>query len=116
MLLEIIIYQTSSGHKPFSKWFEALKDTKAKSLILNKLDRVKQGNFGDTKPISNGVRELRLHISPGYRIYYAKEGNKIILLLCGGTKSKQQNDIAKAIRYLSDFKIRGSVNDKNKKN
>jgi putative addiction module killer protein len=102
----IEIYQTSVGKKPFERWFDKLKDVKVKALIFDRLDRIKLGNFGDTKCIGDGVSELRFHRSPGYRVYYAKSGIKIILLLCGGAKDTQPKDINLAKQYLLDFKSR----------
>lgn len=106
MNYQIKIYQTASGKKPFDQWFEKLKDIKIKALIFDRLDRIKLGHLGDAKYLGGGVSELRFHISPGYRLYYAIEGTKIILLLCGGVKGTQQNDIAKAKKYFQDFKSR----------
>ena len=113
MSYQILFYQTSSGKILFDEWFEKLKDIKAKTLILERLDRITLGNLGDTKLVSNGVNELRLHFGPGYRLYYAKSGTKIIVLLCGGTKKAQQKDINVAIKFLLDFKTRKQSNAKN---
>ena len=74
---------------------------------MTRLDRLKLGNFGDCKTISDGVSELRIHYGPGIRIYYAKTGNKVILLLCGGDKGSQKKDIDKAKEYLKDYQSRG---------
>ena len=74
----------------FSKWLKELKDTKGKVAILRRLKRVQVGHFGDTKPITEDIKELRFTTGPGYRVYYAINGNKIILLLVGGDKSSQK--------------------------
>ncbi|MCF7799538.1 type II toxin-antitoxin system RelE/ParE family toxin [Candidatus Babeliales bacterium] len=103
---KIEIYQDTKGKKPFDQWFEKLKNFKAKTVILGRLDRIKIGNLGDSKLIGDGVSELRFHIGPGYRLYYAKIGTKIIVLLCGGAKSSQSKDIKLAKQYLLDFKLR----------
>ncbi|WP_456300610.1 type II toxin-antitoxin system RelE/ParE family toxin [Thioalkalivibrio paradoxus] len=71
-----------------------------------RLQRLAAGNPGDVKPIGGGVSELRLQFGAGYRIYLSQQGATWILLLCGGDKSSQQRDIAKAQRYLEDWKAR----------
>lgn len=77
-----------------------------------RLDRLKLGNFGDCKTLQEGVSELRIHYGPGIRIYYGKIGNRIVLLLCGGDKDSQDNDINKAKEYLKDYQSRGLHNGK----
>jgi putative addiction module killer protein len=81
---------------PFLKWFNDLgvRDMK---IIDGRLFRVKSGNYGDCKSVGNGIQELRFH--QGYRIYFSEVGNTIVLLLCGGDKSSQEKDIAKAREY-----------------
>jgi|SaaInlLV_10m_DNA_2_1039722.scaffolds.fasta_scaffold235678_1 putative addiction module killer protein len=74
--------------------------------MLRRLDRLMLGHYGDHKHISRGIYELRLHQSPGYRIYYGELGDAIVVLLVGGTKRRQQRDIEKADQYWSDFKER----------
>jgi putative addiction module killer protein len=83
----------------FDKWLEGLKDDAAKARILTRIRAAEAGNFGDTKPVGEGVSEMRIHVGPGYRVYYCRRGNVIYLLLCGGDKSTQSKDIrsAKAI-------------------
>lgn len=80
----------------FRKWESKLKDKQAKALIAARLFRLANGLAGDVKPIGEGVSELRIHHGKGYRVYFKKTGNTIILLLCGGDKSTQQQDIRKA--------------------
>ena len=106
MTYQIEMYQTLAGKKPFAQWFDTLKDAKAKALILDRLDRVKLGNFGDTTYVGDGVSELRFHSGPGYRLYYTKSGTQIVVLLCGGAKGTQPKDIKLAKQYLADFKLR----------
>ena len=74
--------------------------------LLRRLDRVRQGNFGDFKHIGDGVYELRIDYGPGYRVYYGKDGNRIVLLLIGGDKSTQRRDIGTAVTYLQDYEER----------
>jgi putative addiction module killer protein len=80
----------------FDTWLRKLKDVRGKARIIRRLDRLTQGNPGDVRPIGKGLWELRLDVGPGYRVYYLKDGDTLILLLCGGDKSTQQKDIDKA--------------------
>ena len=80
----------------FDKWTAKLKDRQAAMAIALRLARVASGNFGNTKIIGDGVSELRIFVGPGYRIYYTIRNNEIVILLCGGDKSSQQNDIKQA--------------------
>lgn len=90
----------------FRKWREKLKDKRARSLIASRLARLACGYFGDTKPlVGQGISELRIDSGPGYRIYFRKRGDTIIVLLCGGDKSTQARDIETAKR-LADWSER----------
>lgn len=80
----------------FDSWIDALRDTRAKSKIQARIRRMKNGNFGDIEPVGDGFSEMRIHEGKGYRVYLKSHGKIIIVLLCGGDKSTQQNDIAKA--------------------
>jgi putative addiction module killer protein len=80
----------------FKKWMKKLKDSIAKAHIDRRIDRLARGNAGDTKPIGEGCSEMRIDYGPGYRVYYKNTGQEIIIILCGGDKSTQQEDIAKA--------------------
>lgn len=80
----------------FSKWLKKLKDIKGKVSIIRRIDRAKNGNFGDYKFIADDIYELRVTTGPGYRVYYTKKDDEIIILLLGGDKSSQSDDIAKA--------------------
>jgi len=77
----------------FEKWLLSLRDRKAIKIIVTRLNRLTIGHFGDVKPVGNGISELRIHYGAGYRVYFQKQGKKIILLLCGGDKDSQQRDI-----------------------
>ena len=80
----------------FKKWFGSVKDKRAKARIDVRIKRVSLGNFGDVEPVGNGVSELRIDYGAGYRVYFVKRGNIIVILLCGGDKSTQSKDIQKA--------------------
>lgn len=82
----------------FDEWLTKLKDRAGRLRILKRLDRLANGNPGDVKSVGGGVWELRLDVGPGYRVYYAHDGEVLVLLLCGGDKSTQQHDIDKAHR------------------
>jgi len=86
----------------FSLWLDRLKDVKGKVAILRRINRIKQGNFGDHKRIDTDVWELRLMQGPGYRIYYTVHRQQVVLLLLGGDKSSQQNDIKQAKIILKE--------------
>lgn len=106
MEFEVEIYETSRGKRPFDTWFEDIREYNSRAKILTRIDRLKVGNFGDCKSVGDHVCELRIHYGPGFRIYYSKIGNKLILLLCGGNKSSQTKDINKAKEYLEDYQNR----------
>lgn len=93
---------TQDGARPFAKFFKALKDERAKALIRTRIRRIEEsGNFGDHKSVGSGVFELRIDHGPGYRIYYAQRAADKTLVLLGGTKARQEADIAKAKRLWS---------------
>lgn len=77
----------------FSKWYDMLKDARARAKINLRIEQVKLGNFGDFKFVDEGIYEMRVHYGPGYRIYYTKKDDVVVLLLAGGDKSTQQKDI-----------------------
>ena len=81
----------------FADWLDGLRDRKARARILVRIERLAAGNPGDVKPVGSGVSELRVDHGPGYRIYFVRKGDIVIVRLCGGTKSSQRKDIALAI-------------------
>jgi len=81
----------------FDSWFSNLKDRTAKARIQARIDRVEEGNFGDCQPVGEGVSEMRIHTGPGYRIYFKQVGMEIFVLLAGGNKATQQQDIKGAL-------------------
>jgi len=80
----------------YKKWIDGLRDNRARYKILTRIKRLEEGNPGDVGPVGEGISELRIHYGPGYRVYYKDTGKEIIILLCGGDKSTQQEDIARA--------------------
>jgi putative addiction module killer protein len=83
-----------------------LADARAQAKIATRINRLAAGNFGDCKPLRQGLSELRIDWGPGYRVYYAMIGGECVLLLCGGDKRKQSADIDRALEYLKDYKER----------
>lgn len=90
----------------FDRWLRKLKDRRAAARVLVRIDRL-AGNPGDVKPVGEGISELRIAYGPGYRVYYLQEGQRLIVLLCGGDKSSQQKDIDEAKRIAADWKSHG---------
>src|SRR5258708_169588 len=87
----------------FRKWRLRLTDHRARAIIASRLDRLAQGHAGDVEAVGGGVSELRIHYGPGYRVYFQKQGNTIIVLLCGGDKSTQAKDIRAAKRLAEEW-------------
>lgn len=99
-------YVAADGSEPFTDWLRELRDRSARARIETRLARVALGNFGDSKPVGEGVHELRIDHGPGYRVYYARHGLAVVLLLVGGDKRTQAGDIARAVTFWHDFKRR----------
>ncbi|MEI5666067.1 type II toxin-antitoxin system RelE/ParE family toxin [Bosea sp. CCNWLW174] len=87
----------------FSTWLEDLRDNAAKARILVRLRRLELGNPGDVKPVGEGVSEMRIDYGPGYRVYFIQRGKELIVLLCGGDKRTQANDIARAQQIAAEY-------------
>jgi putative addiction module killer protein len=85
----IIHYLTAAGDDPYQQWMDRLKDRTAQARVTLRVSRVAAGVFGDCKPVGSGVWELRIDQGPGYRVYYAKAGKQLVLLLLGGSKRSQ---------------------------
>ncbi len=103
--MNVIFYKTEKGKVPIADWLQTL-DSQNRIRILARLKRLEHGNLGDSKSVGYSVYELRMFFGPGYRIYFAKKGLETIVLLCGGDKVTQEQDIEKAKRFLTDFNIR----------
>jgi len=80
----------------FDRWLKRLRDRQAVLAILARLNRAQLGNLGDSKPVGEGVSEMRIHCGPGYRLYYTIRNQQLILMLCGGDKATQRSDIDRA--------------------
>ena len=87
----------------FVKWLNSLKDILTRARILVRIERLAEGNPGDVKPVGKGISELRINYGPGYRVYYKKQGLKVIILLAGGDKSSQSKDIKTALRLSANL-------------
>lgn len=94
---EIVVCQTANGREPFTEWLDGL-DPKTEAIVLRRIDRIEEGNFGDVSPVGEGISELRIDVGPGYRVYLGQIG-KEVHLISGGKKDGQQADIAAAIRF-----------------
>ena len=100
--VEILLYARGES-SPFSEWMASLRDRRAAAVIRARLNRVRLGNFGDSKPVGGGVEELRIDFGPGYRIYFGRHGSVIVVILCGGSKKSQSKDIITAPKYWKEF-------------
>jgi putative addiction module killer protein len=88
----------------FIDWLNGLKDRRAAARIAARILRMEDGNLGDVKPVGEGVSEMRIDYGPGYRVYFMQPEKTIILLLCGGDKSSQARDIARAKKLAKEHK------------
>ena len=101
--IEIEVYETERGACPFLTWLRRLgKSTRVR--VMAHLDRLTVGNFGASKALGGGLYEIRVHCGAGYRVYYGKYGDSVVLLLCGGDKGSQRNDIIKAREYWKNIR------------
>ena len=87
----------------FVLWLDSLRDIQARARIQARIERLATGNPGDVEPVGEGVSELRINYGPGYRVYFKKRGRELIILLAGGDKSTQAQDIKAALRYARDL-------------
>lgn len=87
----------------YEKWDARLRDKRARTIIAARLMRLAEGLSGDVEPVGEGVSELRIHYGPGYRVYFQRRGNLLIVLLCGGDKSTQARDIAAAKKMAKEW-------------
>ena len=93
------VFQTEA----FRRWLDKLQDARAVGSITRRLERVQRGNLGDIRPVGSGVSEMRISYGPGYRLYFARQGSDIIVLLCGGDKGSQDRDLQRARRLAKQL-------------
>ncbi|MEO6986947.1 MAG: type II toxin-antitoxin system RelE/ParE family toxin [Paralcaligenes sp.] len=92
--------------KTYEKWETQLRDKRARTIIAARLMRLAEGLPGDVEPVGEGVSELRIHYGPGYRVYFQRRGNLLVVLLCGGDKSTQARDVAAAKKLANQWSKR----------
>ncbi len=97
-------YVCPNGTCPFDDWMDSLRDQRARARIRARIARVRLGNLGNCEPVGSGVLELKIDYGPSYRVYFGQVGTKLVILLCGGDKSSQAEDIRRAIEYWEDYK------------
>lgn len=98
---------TVAASATFDRWLRKLKDRRAAARVLVRIDRLAAGNPGDAKPVGHGICELRIDYGPGYRVYYLQQGQRLIVLLCGGDKTSQDRDIKEAHRIAAEWSDHG---------
>jgi len=108
-MIEVRYYVTRAGKNIVDDWIASLSDFRTEARIFARIDRLRQGNFGDYKSLGGGLSELRIDFGPGYRIYYAMIGQTCVLLLNGGDKRKQSSDIQHAREYFRDYMERVGI-------
>jgi putative addiction module killer protein len=104
-VIDLREYQSSDGQNPFREWFDSLS-SEARQKVSTSLIRMGLGNFSNVKGVGSGVFEYRIDFGPGFRIYFGKDGDRIVILLAGGTKKRQQTDIELASLRWRDYKLR----------
>jgi putative addiction module killer protein len=104
-VLELRYYLTAAGKSPFEGWFDDLNAATAAKVTVA-LARLEQGNTSNAKTVGEGVQEYRIDWGPGYRVYFGRDGDTLVILLSGGTKKRQQRDIAEAKELWADYKRR----------
>lgn len=104
-IIEIEEYLTEGGASPFGEWFNAL-DPQAAAIIAVGLARMADGNTSKVEPIGEGASELKINRGPGYRVYFGRDGKALVILLGGGTKRRQSDDIADALAHWRSYKAR----------
>ncbi len=102
---EVIIYADDNGREPFTEWIDSLRDVQGRRFILRRINKLKNGTYGDCEPVGEGVSELRVFYGPGYRVYLRIHGNTIVILL-GGDKDDQKSDVQKAKDYWKKYRNR----------
>ena len=104
-MIEVQEYVDLEGRSPYARWFDDL-NAQAAAKVATALVRLEQGNFSGVKGVGAGVFEIRIDFGPGYRIYFGKDGDVLVILLGGGTKKRQRRDVEAARSYWRDYKRR----------
>jgi len=102
-MLDVRYYLLGDGSSPFAEWFESL-DATARAKVTVAVARLGQGNLSRTKSVGGGVQEYKIDFGPGYRLYFGRDGDLLVILLTGGTKKRQQRDIEAAAAFWQDYK------------
>lgn len=98
----ILVYHDEQGRAPFASWLGRLNDP-TRARVLMRLDIVERGSLGKTRSLGGGVQEMKIDYGPGYRLYFGRDGEAIVILLCGGDKRSQRRDIELAKQYWKDY-------------
>lgn len=101
--LEIKYYKDANGKSPFLDWLENLNDRMGRAKIKLHIDKLVRGNFGNCRSVGSGLHELKIHFGPGYRVYFGWIEHRFVLILCGGSKRTQDQDIEKAKKYWASL-------------
>lgn len=104
--MEVLHYLTATGRDLYQDWLDGLRDMRARVAVQRRVDRLAAGNFGDHEFCRDVVWEMRIDVGAGYRVYYARAGRTIVLLLCAGDKRSQQADITRAVKCWNDYQRR----------
>lgn len=108
--IDVRVYATAAGTEPYTEWERRLGDRMARARIRARIGRLRLGHFGDVKRVGE-VFELLIHVGPGFRVYYGREGDALVVLLCGGEKGSQERDIERAEAYWRDYRGRDHGKD-----
>ena len=103
----IKLFEDANGHRPYAVWLKGLRDAQGRRRIIRRVQRLERGHYGDCEPVGEGVFELRLFFGPGYRVYFAEEGKNVIILLGGGTKDTQRQDVEVAKACWKEHRAHG---------
>ena len=104
--MEVLRYQRSDGTEPVTEWLASIRDKQAQAKVRLRLKRLEAGMLGDREAVGDGILELREHLGAGYRVYFARHGRVVVILLCGGTTKTRAADIRLAKAYWLDWKQR----------
>ena len=104
-MIDVREYLAADGSSPYAKWFNALNAPAAAKVAIA-ITRMAQGNLSNAKSVGGGVLEYRIDFGPGYRIYFGRDGERLVILLGGGTKKRQRDDVHRAQNLWADYKQR----------